>query len=159
MCKPFHARFSPFGATLTRRPFANLDDRATDERCEAPVVIAGDDSLASNRRKSICEYAPVQWRGFANAGGHDGTTFQREALNLTAACDDPTRGFGINGRKFFMKSAREPLPRTTADGKLINSHAMKNCTCVLAKSDYLKLQIPNTRYSPATRHGVDFDAH
>jgi hypothetical protein len=62
-------------------------------------------------------------------------------LNLAEGSDDQTRGFSFKAKILLAWLGLRA-------GKSIGRHAPQNWTCILAKSDYLKLQIPDTRFQP-----------
>jgi hypothetical protein len=123
-----------------------MDDKAMTERCEAAR-----DPSATMIRPSQAPKKHLGEKAFGNMRHCRGevsqshrsrlkeTTFNAGTLNLFAGSCDQTRGFSFKGRTS------------------ISRHAVQNSACVFAESDYLKLQITNTRYQCSLGRGVDDD--
>src|SRR6516162_4539353 len=138
MCKPFHARFSPYGGTLIGPHFFTIKPAAA--AVKRPEIIAGGDSPGSHRRKGVCEDAPVPRRRFASdQSGFKKTIFQCENV-------EPSRRLRRQNAGFQLQSKHIAGLARFAGLKPISKYALQNYTCILVKSDYLKLEILDTRY-------------
>jgi len=112
-----------------------MDDKAMTERCEAARDSSAGSSAPLRRQRriwekkhlEICAIAVAKFRKATEAGSRR-RHFNAGTLNLFAGSCDQTRGFSFKGRTS------------------ISRHAVQNSACVFAESDYLKLQITNTRY-------------